>query len=88
MTHEYATRSNSQADPALHQLEENIVTSINSLQDEITNLKDIITKKLQNEKLRMRCSNLENKLVSSKTLTNALSNMEGGIILFCVAFWK
>ena len=72
MAHEYATRSNSQVDPALHQLEENIVTSINSLQDEITNLKDIITKKLQNERLRMRRSNLENKLVSSKTLTNAL----------------
>ena len=53
-------------DPVLRQLEENIVTSINILWDAITNLKDITIKKLQedNERLRTRCSNLENKVVS------------------------
>ena len=51
MTHEYGTRSKLQVDPALK-----IVTSIKSFQDEITNLKDIIIKKLQedNERLRTR----------------------------------
>ena len=73
MTHEYGIRSKCQVDPALHQLEENTVSSINSLRDEITNLKDII-KKLQEDKerLRTRYSNLENKLVSLETSTNAL----------------
>ena len=73
MAHEYGTRSKSQVDPALHQLEENIVSSINNLRDEITNLKDIIIKKLQddNERFRTRCSKLENKLVSLETSTNA-----------------
>ena len=47
MAHEYGTRSKSQVDLALHRLEENIVSSINSLGDEIINLKDIIIKKLQ-----------------------------------------
>ena len=74
MAHEYGTRSKSQVDPAHHQLEENIVISINSPRDEITNLKDIVIKKLQenNERLKSRCSNLENKLVSLETLINAL----------------
>ena len=60
MAHEYGTRFKSQVDPALHRLEENIVSSINSLRDEIINLKDIIIKKLQedNEKLRTRCSKI------------------------------
>ena len=48
MALEYGTRSKSQMDPVLHQLEKNIVTSIiNSLRDEITNLKDVVIKKLQ-----------------------------------------
>ena len=74
MAHEYETRSKSPVDLALHQLEETIVSSINSLQDEITNLKDIKIKKLQedNEKLKTRYSNLENKLVSLETSANPL----------------
>ena len=69
MTHEYGTRSKLQVDPALK-----IVTSIKSFQDEITNLKDIIIKKLQedNERLRTRWSNLQNTLVSLEMLANAL----------------
>ena len=61
-------------DPALHQLKENIATSINSLQNETTILKDMIIKRLQedNRKLRTRCSNLENKLVSLEISTNGL----------------
>ena len=75
MAHKYGTRSNSQVDPALHQLEENIVSIVNSLRDEITNLKNIIIKKLQgdNERLRTTC-NLENKLVSLETSTNTLEH--------------
>ena len=40
----------------------------------MTNLKDIIIKKLQedNERLRTGCSNLKNKLVSLETSANAL----------------
>ena len=69
MTHEYGTRSKFQVDPALK-----IVTSIKSFQDEITNLKDIIIKKLQedNERLRTRWSNLQNTLVLLEMLTNTL----------------
>ena len=61
-------------DLALHQLEKNIVTSINTIKGEITNLKGIIIKKSQedNKRLRMRCSNSENKLVSLETSTNSL----------------
>ena len=61
-------------DLALHQLKENIATSINSLQNETTILKDMIIKRLQedNRKLRTRCSNLENKLVSLEISTNNL----------------
>ena len=74
MAHEYGTRSKSQLDPSLQQLEENRVSSVNNLQDEITKLKDIIIKNLQedNKRLRSRCSNLENKLVSLETSINAL----------------
>ena len=72
--HKHGTRSESQVDPAQHQLEENIASSINSLRDKITNLKGIIIKKLHqdNERLRTRCSKLENKLVSLETSTTAL----------------
>ena len=61
-------------DPALNQLEKNIFSSINSAQDEITDLKDIIIKKLQedNVRLRTRCSKLQNKLVSLAISANAL----------------
>ena len=74
MAHEYGTRSKSKLDPSLQQLEENRVSSVNNLQDEISKLKDIIIKKLQgdNKRLRSRCSNLENKLVSLETSINAL----------------
>ena len=61
-------------DPALNQLEKNIFSSINSAQDEITDLKDIIIKKLQedNVRLRTRCSKLQNKLVSLAISANGL----------------
>ena len=79
MVHEYGTRSKSQVDLTLYQVEENIVSSINSLRDEITNLENIIIKKLQedNERLRTRYNKLENKLVSLRASTN---NLEGGTI--------
>ena len=65
------------------ELEENIASSINSLRDEITNLKDIIIKKLQedNERLRSRSSNLEN--LNKETSTNALEQygMRNNLVL-------
>ena len=72
-------------DPYLNaiELEENIASSINSLRAEITNLKDIIIKKLQedNERLRSRFSNLEN--LSKETSTNALEQygMRNNLVL-------
>ena len=54
MAHEHGTRSKSQVDPSLHQLEKNIVSSINSFRDEITNLKNIIIKNLQEDNGRPR----------------------------------
>ena len=39
---------------SLHKLEKSIVQSINSLKDEIINLKDIVIKKLQDENARLK----------------------------------
>ena len=72
-------------DPHLNavELEQNIASSINSLRHEITNLKDIIIKKLQedNERLRSRFSNLEN--LNKETSTNALEQygMRNNLVL-------
>ena len=72
-------------DPHLNavELEKKIASSINSLRDEITNLKDIITKKLQedNERLRSRSSNLEN--LNKETSANALEQygMRNNLVL-------
>ena len=75
MLHDYNTRhwheSVSEGDSAsnhdpLVKLEENIINSINNLKEEIINLKDIVTKRLQdeNERLRAKCRTLENKVVT------------------------
>ena len=83
MLHDYNTRhwhesvsesdSTSNHDPPV-KLEENIINCINNLKEEIVNLKDIVIKPLQdeNEKLREKCSTLENKVVTLEQNLNSL----------------
>ena len=49
---------------SLDKLEKSIVQSINSLKDEIINLKDIVIKNLQDEntRLKVKCAKLENRV--------------------------
>ena len=77
MTHEYNTRTKKEAvvsNEALAKVEENIISIINCLQEEIINLKDIVLKRLQkeNKKLREKCSKLENDVISNESSVNAL----------------
>ena len=55
-------------------LEENIINCNNNLKEEIVNLKDIVINRLQdeNERLRAKCSNLENKVVTLEQNLNSL----------------
>ena len=77
MTHEYNTQTKKEAvvsNEAPAKVEENIISTINCLKEEIINLKDIVIKRLQekNKKLREKCSKLENDIVSNESLVNAL----------------
>ena len=65
--------SASNHDP-LVKLEENIINCINNLKEEIVNLKDIVIKRSQdeNERLRAKCSTLENKVVTLEQNLNSL----------------
>ena len=51
MTHEYNTQTKEAvvSNEALAKVEENIISTINCLQEEILNLKDIVIKRLQEE---------------------------------------
>ena len=59
---------------ALAKVEENIISTINCLKDEVIKLKDIVIKRLQEEdkKLREKCNKLENDIVSNESSVNAL----------------
>ena len=59
---------------ALAKVEENIISTIYYLKEEIINLRDIAIKRLQeeNKKLRENCSKLENDIVSNESSVNAL----------------
>ena len=77
--HEYNTRTKKgDFQEALANLEQNITNSINSvkteLKEEINNLKDVITKWLQDENVILRdtCRKLEQKLVEFEFSTNNL----------------
>ena len=76
MTHEHNTRTKEEAvisNEALAKIEENIISTINCLEEEIINLKDIVIKRLQEEnKLQEKCSKLENDIVSNEFSVNAL----------------
>ena len=77
MTHEYNTRTKKEAvvsNEALAKVEENIISTINCLKEEIINLKDVVIKRLQeeNKKLREKCSKLENDVISNESSVDAL----------------
>ena len=76
MTHEYNTRNKEAvvSNEVLAKVEENIISTINCLKEEIINLKDILIKRLQeeNKKLREKCSKLENDVISNESSVNAL----------------
>ena len=76
MTHKYNTQTKKEAvvsNEALAKVEENIISTINCLKEEIINLKDIVTKRLQeeNKKLQEKCSKLENDVISNESSVNA-----------------
>ena len=76
MTHEYNTRTKKAvvSNKALATEEENIISTINCFKAEIINLRDIVIKRLEEEKkkLRKKCSKLENYVVSNETSVNVL----------------
>ena len=77
MTHKYNTWTKKEAvvsNEALAKVEENIISTIYYLKEEIINLKYIAIKRLQeeNKKLRENCSKLENDIVSNESSVNAL----------------
>ena len=83
MPHNYNTRHWHESDSAsnhdpLVKLEENVINCINNLNEEIVNLKDIVIKQLQdeNEKLWVKCSTLENKVVNLKQNLNSLGQYD------------
>ena len=77
MTHEYNTLTEKEAvvsNETVAKVEENIISTINCLREEIINLKDIVIKRLQeeNKKVRKKCSKLENDVISNESAVNAL----------------
>ena len=77
MIHEYNTKAKNDsavASESLQNLEDIIIKNINSVKDEIINLKDTVIKRLQedNEKLREKRRQLENKLNTIGTSVHAL----------------
>ena len=77
MIHEYNTRAKNDsavASESLQNLEDIIIKNINSVKDEIINLKDTVIKRLQedNEKLRDKRRQLENKLNAIETSVHVL----------------
>ena len=88
MTHEYNTRSKMVDTVAITQedvtrLQQNIIDSLKDeisngnsrLKDEISNLKDTVIKRLQEENqiLRQKCNKLEVKIVKLETEQNSLA---------------
>ena len=77
MIHEYNTKAKNDsavASESLQNLEDIIIKNINSVKDEIINLKDTVIKRLQedNEKLRGKRRQLENKLNTIGTSVHVL----------------
>ena len=77
MSHDYNTRTKKESvvsSECLQTLEANIINTINSLKDEIINLKDTVIKRLQkeNERLRVKCKQLENRVAFIESSHDAL----------------
>ena len=77
MSHDYNTRTKKESlvsSECLQILEANIINNINSLKDEIISLKDTVIKRLQeeNERLRVKCQQLENRLAFIESSHDAL----------------
>ena len=77
MSHDYNTRTKKESvvsSECLQTLEANIINNINSLKDEIISLKDTVIKRLQeeNERLRVKCQQLENRLAFIESSHDAL----------------
>ena len=82
MVHDYTIRGKKQElvikmnqDSQMKDMENNILSSINSLKDEIPNLKEIVIKNLQNEneKLRQKCERLDRRCAKYESDHNALA---------------
>ena len=83
--HDYNTRGkkqelcSNQDDNLLAKMEENILNNMNSkfvdLKNEISNLKDIIRKRLQdeNQRLQEKCKKLEEKVINVESDVNSLN---------------
>ena len=77
MSHDYNTRTKKESvvsSECLQTLEANIINNINSLKDEIISLKDTVIKRLQeeNERLRVKCQQLENRVAFIESSHDAL----------------
>ena len=77
MSHDYNTRTKKESvvsGECLQTLEANIVNNINSLKDEIISLKDTVIKRLleENERLRDKCQQWENRVVLIELSHDAL----------------
>ena len=79
MSHDYNTRNKKKSaemsQDSLDKLQKSIVQSINSLKDEIINLKDIVIKNLQDENARLKekCEKLENRVAILESNHNDLA---------------
>ena len=86
--HDYNTRGkkqelcSNQDDNLLAKMEENILNNMNSkfvdLKNEISNLKDIIIKRLQdeNQRLQEKCKKLEEKVINVESDVNSLNQYD------------
>ena len=78
MSHDYNTRNKKKSvdmsQDLLDKLEQSIVQSINSFNNEIINLKGIVIKNLQDEnaRLKLKCEKFENRVVILKSNHNHL----------------
>ena len=78
MSHDYNTRNKKKSaemsQDSLDKLEKSIVQTINSLKDEIINLKDIVIKNLQDENARLK--------EKSKQFENRVAILESNIMIW------
>ena len=77
MSHDYNTRTKKESvvsSECLQTLEANIIKNINSLKDGIISLKDTDIKRLQeeNERLRVKCQEMENRMALTESSHDAL----------------